>query len=204
MYDRFCYAIKNLRRGQKGITGLETAIILIAFVTVASVLAYSVLSAGIYSADKGKEAVYNGLESVRNTMVVKGTVLGLAGGGGTALTSVIFNMAMATNGDSIDLTKLAINYWDSDIVEPLALDAANSGDPSKSTVTPGDWSYYLSDGSAGSALKDNLAVYIVVAVPAGAAAFSYATITIQVIPPGASAVTIQRTLPPISAAMALA
>jgi len=142
--------------------------------------------------------------SVRNTMVVKGTVLGLAGGGGTALTSVIFNMAMATNGDSIDLTKLAINYWDSDIVEPLALDAANSGDPSKSTVTPGDWSYYLSDGSAGSALKDNLAVYIVVAVPAGAAAFSYATITIQVIPPGASAVTIQRTLPPISAAMALA
>ena len=45
---------KGLHRGQKGITGLETAIILIAFVTVASVLAYSVLSAGIFSSEKGK------------------------------------------------------------------------------------------------------------------------------------------------------
>ncbi|MBN1367426.1 MAG: hypothetical protein JW967_05835, partial [Dehalococcoidales bacterium] len=53
---------KGLRRNQKGITGLETAIILIAFVTVASVLAYSVLSAGIFSSEKGKAAVYQGLD----------------------------------------------------------------------------------------------------------------------------------------------
>ena len=54
---------KGLHRGQKGITGLETAIILIAFVTVASVLAYSVLSAGIFSSEKGKETVYQRTES---------------------------------------------------------------------------------------------------------------------------------------------
>jgi flagellin FlaB len=35
-------------RGEKGITGLETAIILIAFVVVASVFAYTVLVGGIY------------------------------------------------------------------------------------------------------------------------------------------------------------
>ena len=41
--------IKPLHRDERGITGLETAIILIAFVVVASVFAYSVLSAGIFS-----------------------------------------------------------------------------------------------------------------------------------------------------------
>ena len=58
MKGRFVKAIGSFHRGQKGITGLETAIILIAFVTVAAVLAYSVLSAGIFSSERGKEAVY--------------------------------------------------------------------------------------------------------------------------------------------------
>ena len=42
MYQKLTRALKKLHFGQKGMTGLETAIILIAFVTVASVLAYSV------------------------------------------------------------------------------------------------------------------------------------------------------------------
>ncbi len=46
--------IKSLRRDERGITGLETAIILIAFVVVASVFAYIVLSAGIFSSQKGQ------------------------------------------------------------------------------------------------------------------------------------------------------
>ncbi len=40
---------RKLHRDHRGITGLETAIILIAFVAVASVLTYSVLSATISS-----------------------------------------------------------------------------------------------------------------------------------------------------------
>jgi flagellin FlaB len=37
---------------QRGVTGLETAIILIAFIVVASVFAYSVLSAGVFSSEE--------------------------------------------------------------------------------------------------------------------------------------------------------
>ena len=61
-------------RDQRGITGLETAIILIAFVVVASVFAYTVLSAGIFSAEKGKEAIHSGLETARSSMVVGGSI----------------------------------------------------------------------------------------------------------------------------------
>ena len=39
-------ALKNLLKDQRGMTGLETAIILIAFVTVAAVFGYAILSAG--------------------------------------------------------------------------------------------------------------------------------------------------------------
>ena len=45
---------------QKGITGLETAIILIAFVVVASVFAFTVLSTGIFASERSKETVSGG------------------------------------------------------------------------------------------------------------------------------------------------
>ena len=70
----FARAWKIFHSREKGITGLETAIILIAFVTVASVLAYSVLSAGIFSAERGKETVYRGLSQAQSSMQVRGSV----------------------------------------------------------------------------------------------------------------------------------
>ena len=66
--------LSEVRHGQRGITGLETAIILIAFVVVASVFAYTVLSAGIFSSEKGKEAIHSGLEQARSAMDLQGSV----------------------------------------------------------------------------------------------------------------------------------
>ena len=60
---------RKLRERQEGITGLETAIILIAFVIVASVFAYVVLSAGLFSSQKAKEAVNAGLDSTMSTPI---------------------------------------------------------------------------------------------------------------------------------------
>ncbi len=48
--------------GERGITGLETAIILIAFVVVASVFAFTVLSTGAFSSERGKETMFAGPE----------------------------------------------------------------------------------------------------------------------------------------------
>jgi flagellin FlaB len=53
-----CKRINN----EQGVTGLETAIILIAFVVVASVFAFTVLSTGIFSAERGKETAHAGLK----------------------------------------------------------------------------------------------------------------------------------------------
>ena len=59
---------------QRGITGLETAVILIAFVVTSSVLAYTVLSSGVFASDRGKEAIHSGLKSAQTSLRLEGGV----------------------------------------------------------------------------------------------------------------------------------
>ena len=96
---------KKVHRDERGITGLETAIILIAFVVVASVFAYTVLSAGIFSSQKGQEAVYSGLEEARASMSVKGSMFAYGNTTGNAtVLSVSFCLVNTMKGQAIDLT----------------------------------------------------------------------------------------------------
>lgn len=66
---------KEKGRGMRGITGLETAIILIAFVVVAAVFAYTVLSAGIFTTQKSQETIYSGLTQASSSMEMKSGVV---------------------------------------------------------------------------------------------------------------------------------
>ena len=93
-------------RGQKGITGLETAIILIAFVVVASVFAFTVLSTGIFSSERSKETVYSGLEEARSSLEPRGSLTAYSGLVSTTETvfKVVFLVSNAVEGDPIDLT----------------------------------------------------------------------------------------------------
>jgi len=96
--------VKSLSRDEKGITGLETAIILIAFVVVASVFAYSVLSAGIFSSQKGQEAIYAGLAETRATMELKGSVYAFGNTTTGKITAVTVTLTNTMGGQAIDLT----------------------------------------------------------------------------------------------------
>ena len=96
---------KRIDMGQRGITGLETAIILIAFVVVASVFAYTVLSAGIFSAEKGKEAIYEGLEGARSSMEIVGSVIGKDVDDDDDLDTIVFTLTNALAGEAIDFSQ---------------------------------------------------------------------------------------------------
>jgi archaeal flagellin FlaB len=100
-------AMKNLHREEKGMTGLETAIILIAFVTVAAVFGYAVLSAGLFSAERGKETIYAGLNEAKSNMELSGSVIGLGDNATTPptkLASIKFTVKNAIAGNPIDMT----------------------------------------------------------------------------------------------------
>ena len=111
----------RLRGDQRGITGLETAIVLIAFVVVSSVFAFAALSTGLFSADKAKETISAGLAEARGTLELKGSVIGTGTGAGQttgALTSIKFQVSNAAAGEAIDLTpgNTVIVYSDNDQV----------------------------------------------------------------------------------------
>jgi len=122
--ERMSKLLKLFRRAtreEEGITGLETAIILIAFVVVATVFAFVVLSTGLFSAERGKEAVYSGLQKTRGSLELRGSVV--ANTDGTEVSSLVFDVANAAGGDPVNLdpdavsNKVVIDYRDSDTNE---------------------------------------------------------------------------------------
>ena len=67
--------LNRIVKNESGITALETAIILIAFVVVAAIFAFTVLSTGTFLTEKSKEASYAGLQEVRGSLALRGSVV---------------------------------------------------------------------------------------------------------------------------------
>lgn len=106
MIKRSMNFLKRIGAEEAGITALETAIILIAFVVVASVFAFTMLSAGTFSTERGKEAIYAGLSEVQSSMQLKGGIIAIASSEGTSETvdSLVFTVANVLDGEPVDLT----------------------------------------------------------------------------------------------------
>jgi len=110
--------VPMVKNNQRGITGLETAIVLIAFVMVASVFAYVVLSAGLFSSQKAKEAVYQGMGQTSGSVALKGNVYARMVNG--YVTQVYIPIAPVSGGNPTDFsdtssnnTKVVVAYSDS-------------------------------------------------------------------------------------------
>ena len=112
--------LKTLR-GQRGITGLETAIILIAFVVVAAVFAYTALSAGLFSTQKSSEAVYSGLKEAQSSLELRGGVIAIAGTTGAEGTGTVQQIELIVSnvlsGEPIDFTAPTANDTDTGVSE---------------------------------------------------------------------------------------
>ena len=109
-------------RDERGITGLETAIILIAFVVVAAVFSFVVLSTGLFSSERGKEAVYAGIAKTRGSMELTGGVI--ATSNGSNVTDLTFGLTLAAGGDTVNLdqtdpsNRTVIAYVDTTVFTP--------------------------------------------------------------------------------------
>jgi len=105
--------LKRLLQGQRGITGLETAIILIAFVIVASVFAFVTLSTGLFSAERSKETVFAGLQKAQSNLELHGSVvitgITLNDDGEATDGTITFQLALAAGGNPISLDRDSSN-----------------------------------------------------------------------------------------------
>lgn len=197
-------SIQSAHRQEAGITGLETAIILIAFVIVASVFAFVVLSTGLFSAERGKQTVLAGLEkasgnielrgdliynavSVANprvitadTLVSTQTVPPIA----PVIDTITFNLSLAAGGRPVNIDPLGtnntivINYLDAGVR------VANVGYTVK----------WLKGG--GTLLETGELAEVTVTLPFGATVAANKTFTLEVIPNSGGTMIIERLLPP--------
>jgi flagellin FlaB len=115
--------LKRVEQDQKGITGLETAIILIAFVIVASVFAYVVLSAGLFSSQKVKESVNAGLDATMATVEIRGDIIAKLEN--DSITEIYLCLGVPGAGSPVDFTEstngtrpLVISYMDANHLIP--------------------------------------------------------------------------------------
>jgi flagellin FlaB len=173
---------------EDGITGLETAIILIAFVIVASVFAFVVLSTGLFSSERGKEAVFAGLEKARGNLEVRGalTVSDINTDGTIdSNDEIVFNVALAAGGFPISLDPAA--YTNTVVVNWI-----DAQDRVADTDYSVNWILHDSD----TLLEVGELAEITVNPPAGSSLGQNETFTLEVVPPSGGTNLIERTMPP--------
>ncbi|MCX8191572.1 MAG: hypothetical protein N3F06_02035 [Nitrososphaerales archaeon] len=94
---------RGKERGLRGLTGLETAIILIAFVIVASAFAFTVLNVGFQTIQKGQQVIEAGTEEASSVMEIDGAVVAMSDG--TKLHNITFVIKLSAGKTPVDLTK---------------------------------------------------------------------------------------------------
>jgi flagellin FlaB len=101
--------MKRLLSREEAFTGLEAAIVLIAFVVVAAVFSYVVLGAGFFSTQKAQEAVHTGVQQAASSFEILGDVYGVSSITGQ-INLLNFTLGLAPGGMPIDMTKLTMVY----------------------------------------------------------------------------------------------
>jgi len=91
----------------RGIIGIESAIVLIAFVIVAAALAFVVLNMGFSTTQKAKTTIVSTLQQAGTSLVVEGKVIGSSyipgGGAASGLNATSIPIKITGGGDSVNL-----------------------------------------------------------------------------------------------------
>ena len=147
--------MERLIRDERGITGVESAIVLIAFVVVSSVFAFAVLSTGLFSTDKAKSTILASLGRASGTLEVLGvratitmtttTAQSIGTGDGSTTTFSMLNSPVIPGTEIVKVDGVAqtkglaysMNY-DSCLVTFVSA-------PTSSIAITADYTYYLVD-----------------------------------------------------------
>ncbi|MDD1666187.1 MAG: flagellin [Methanomicrobiales archaeon] len=156
--------MKRLLSREDAFTGLEAAIVLIAFVVVAAVFSYVVLGAGFFSTQKSQEAVHTGVQQASSSFEILGDVYGVDTTSNVAphvqINFLNFTIGLSPGGMPIDMSKLTMVYANQSIRNDL-----NQSSPLLPNPNPGanNWSIArVINGNGNSLLEGGEQMDIVV------------------------------------------
>jgi flagellin FlaB len=91
------------RKTRRGVIGIESAIVMIAFVIVAAALAFVVLNMGFSTTQKAKTAISSSVAESSSSLEIAGKVTGIGYVSGSALNATIIPLKVAGGGDAVSL-----------------------------------------------------------------------------------------------------
>jgi flagellin FlaB len=101
------------RKTRRGVIGIESAIVMIAFVIVAAALAFVVLNMGFSTTQKAKTAISSSVTESSSALEIAGKVTGFGYISGDELNATVIPLKVAGGGDavSLDPTLTDVKYY---------------------------------------------------------------------------------------------
>ena len=184
--------MKMSKRNEDGFTGLEAAIVLIAFVVVAAVFSYVVLGAGFFTTQKAQQVVHSGVTQAASNIVVKGNVYGLSSDNLT-VDAILFDIGLAAGGLPIDVSKITMTYSTANQT-PSTLTFENASSYGGGTISAGQWNISQSTiSSNGTLLQEGQYAQIWAMPPSNLNARD--VFDLQIAPENGASLGIERTIP---------
>ncbi len=168
--------------GDSAFTGLEAAIVLIAFIIIAAVFSFVVLGTGFFAAQKSQDAVHGAIEQTCSALVLGSTVIAKTDVAGNELDFVDFYLEIAAGRSAIDMDGVIYTIATQDTLVPL-----QAGDPRVELT-------WRCRGDTDDLLEQNEVVKVRIHVSdfdIGAGEI----FTIEVAPPNGAALVVTRRLP---------
>jgi flagellin FlaB len=111
---------------EKGFTGLEAAIVLIAFVVVAAVFSYVMLGAGFFTTQKSQEVVHTGVTQASSSLAPSGDVI-VESTTANQANEVTFYITNTAGGTPVDLNKTILTYTDNNDFKTQEYNSGGNG-----------------------------------------------------------------------------
>jgi len=175
-------------------TGLEAAIVLIAFVVVAAVFSYVVLGAGFFTTQKSQEVVHTSVGQASSSVEVIGDVYGKATTPTDGIDILEFSLGLTAGGSVVDMNSTVMTYTTQDAYTILTRDTAHSPGASPGAVSQWTISAVKNEATAGSVLERGEQFIMQVKLPSNLAKDKQ--FTLEVKPATGATLAITRTAPP--------
>ena len=202
---------------KKGIVGIEAAIVLIAFVIVAAALAFVVINMGMFTTQKSKEVMQQGLNEATTALEVDGMVLGYVQDVNNApKVKYIYiplkvspgQLAVDFHYEKIDiLIKLpggafskinngSIPLPPSDLPLNLTPNQNGLGDLTPDTTNKVNATIIIVQGDTDTVLEVGEKFMVVIGLPSNLELSQYESFTVEIKPLQGAPLIIERTVPP--------
>jgi archaeal flagellin FlaB len=133
--------MKPRKLHDQAFTGLEAAVVLIAFVVVAAVFSYMILNTGFFVTQKSQEVVYTAVAQADSVLGPAGGAYGVTDPATGEIMKINFSCRLAFGTTPVDFGHVTIVYSNTTSLETLRMDPATYN-PAGCQAYSGTWAVY--------------------------------------------------------------